>query len=432
MNRSTKSNADHIRSWYAATAHTLPNCPTLEESIDADVCVVGGGFTGLAATLTLSRAGYRVALVESRRIGWGASGRNGGQIGSGQRKDMLELESMVSGDDAKRFWSAAQAGKRFLCDLVEQYDIQCDLHWGHISAASKPSHADHLHRYSDHLKQKYGYLDCDPISRSTMREHIDTSIYFGGLLDRSAGHLHPLNYALGIARAALDRGAQLYEKTAATTIDSTGTGHRVVCESGQVTAKSVLLACNGYLERLHPRLAGKIMPINNYIIATEPLGEQAAQKLIRGNLAVADTRFVVNYYRLSTDTRLLFGGGENYRRRFPADIPSFVRKHMLNVFPQLSDKKIDFGWGGTLAITLNRMPSVGRVDGDIYYAQGFSGHGVVMAGYCGHLVAQAITGTMEGYDLFARLPQPRFPGGTLLRWPGLVAGMLYYSLRDRL
>ncbi len=432
MNHSTKPNADHVRSWYAATAHTLPNCPTLKESIDVDVCVVGGGFTGLTAALTLSRAGYRVALVESQRIGWGASGRNGGQIGSGQRKDMFELESMVSDGDAKRLWSAAEAGKRFLCALVEQYDIQCDLHWGHISAASKPSHADHLHRYCDHLRQKYGYLDCDPISRSTMREHIDTSIYFGGLLDRSAGHLHPLNYALGIARAALDHGAQLFERTTATAIDSTGTGHRVVCESGQVTAKSVLLACNGYLERLHPRLAGKIMPINNYIIATEPLGEQTAQRLIRGNVAVADTRFVVNYYRLSTDTRLLFGGGESYRRRFPADIPSFVRKHMLNVFPQLSDKRIDFGWGGTLAITLNRLPSVGRVDGDIYYAQGFSGHGVVMAGYCGHLVAKAITGTMEDYDLFARVPQPRFPGGTLLRWPGLVAGMLYYSLRDRL
>jgi gamma-glutamylputrescine oxidase len=268
---------------------------------------------------------------------------------------------------------------------------------------------------------------------------LGTQRYQGAQLFADALHLHPLNYALGLAEAARTKGVQIFENSRALgyqtkSRNSSGTGEYswVKTPQGTVRAKTLVLACNGYLGTLEPRIAGKIMPINNFILATEPLGEDLARSLIRDDVAVADSKFVVNYFRLTPDNRLLFGGGENYSSRFPVDIPAFVRRHLLQVYPQLESTRIDYAWGGTLAITRNRMPFFRRLEPNLYVAQGYSGHGIALATLGGKLISDAISGSPEGFDILARVPSPGFPGGTLLRWPALVAGMLYYQLRDRL
>lgn len=418
-------------SYYAATANDRTRHPPLAGDCEADVCVVGGGYTGLSAALHLAEAGFSVRLVEANRIGWGASGRNGGQVGSGQRKDQQALEALVGPEHAHRLWALAEEAKALVRGLIARHAIDCDLKPGVMQVAHKPALTAALHAGADHLARRYGYDRMTLLSAAEVRERLGSDRYFGGILDEGAGHLHPLNYALGLARAAAAAGALLHEGTRATAVTG-GSRPRVETTSGTVRCRFVVIACNGYLERLSPRLAGRIMPINNYIAATAPLGEDAARALIRDDVAVADTRFVISYFRLSADRRLLFGGGETYRRGFPPDVKAFVRPHMLQVFPQLASTRIDYGWGGTLAITLNRLPSFGRLDGSLFYAQGYSGHGVALATLAGQLIAEAAAGTMERFDVLAGVPQPRFPGGALLRWPAMVAGMLWYSVRDRL
>ena len=255
--------------------------------------------------------------------------------------------------------------------------------------------------------------------------------FHGGILDTGARHLHPLNYALGLARVALELGAQIHQGSRVLSY-SEKDQVRVKTDQGEVKARFLVLACNGYLEKLEPRTAGRIMPINNYMLATEPLPEQLARRLIRDDTSMSDSLFVINYWKLSADNRLLFGGGESYSRRFPADIKGVVRKYMLPIYPELADTRIDYGWGGTLAITMNRMPDFGRLSPNVFYAHGYSGHGVPIATLAGKLLAEVISGTAERFDVMADVPSQQFPGGTLLRWPGLVAGMLFFNLRDKL
>ena len=421
----------HAESYYAATALGLADYPGLDGDTSCDVCVVGGGFTGLSAALHLAERGYDVVLLEGRRVGWGASGRNGGQLGSGQRKSQIELEQMVGPEDARRLWHLAEEAKATVKERVRRHGIACDLKPGILRVAYKPRDAPALAHQASYLRENYDYPHVRPVSREEAAAMLGTAIYHGGALDSDAGHLHPLNYALGLARAAREAGARIFEGAFVTGIDSRPKP-RVVTAAGRVQAHSAILACNGYLEGLERRIAGKIMPINNFVLATEPLGEARAREIIRDDVAVSDTKYVVDYYRLSADRRLLFGGGETYGRRFPADLKGFVRKHMLRVFPQLAEARIDYAWGGTLAITLNRLPGFGRLGPSLFYAQGFSGHGVALTSLAGKLIAEAVAGTAERFDVFARIPQPTFPGGTLLRRPGMAVGMLYYSLRDRL
>jgi gamma-glutamylputrescine oxidase len=423
--------AAHPDSYYAATAKGLKDRPRLAGEAECDVCVIGGGFTGLSTALHLAERDYRVVLLEGQRIGWGASGRNGGQLGSGQRKDPAALAKLVGEDDARLLWDLAEEAKATVKARIDRHGIDCDLKPGIMSVATKPGDVAELEAYADFVERRYGYRHLEPLDRAEVAARLDSGIYHGGLLDRDAGHLHPLNYALGLARAAEESGAGLYEASPALRIDPSGRP-LVHTSGGRVRARYLVLACNGYLGGLAPRIAGKIMPINNFMLASEPLGEAAARALIRDDVAVADSKFVVDYYRLSADRRLLFGGGETYRRRFPPDIKGLVRKKMLRVFPQLSETGIDYAWGGTLAITLNRLPAFGRLGPATFYAQGYSGHGVALSSLAGKLIAEALAGTAERFDVFARIPTPSFPGGTLLRWPGLVAGMLYYSLRDKL
>ena len=417
--------------WYEASARTNPTWPALDGDTRADVCVIGGGYTGLSSALHLAEHGFRTVLLEARRIGNGASGRNGGQLGSGHRRDQFTLERELGAERARLLWSLAEEAKALVRSRIERHGIDCDLKSGIAIAAHRPRHARALDREAQHLSTRYGYDQMDVLDRAALRAEVACEGFHGGLMDRGAGHLHPLDYARGLARAAADAGVDIREGTPVTGLAS-GAPRKVQAGPHTVTADAVVLACNGYLDALDPGCGTRVMPINNFILATEPLGEARARELIPNDVAVVDTRFVVNYFRLSADGRLLFGGGETASSRLPADPGPLVRRCMLRIFPQLADVGIDHVWGGTLAITRSRMPSIGRLEGGLYYAQGYSGHGVALATLGGALVAEAIAGTQERFDVFARLPQPPFPGGKYLRWPTLALALAYGALRDRL
>ncbi|MGR3321477.1 MAG: NAD(P)/FAD-dependent oxidoreductase [Pseudooceanicola sp.] len=417
-------------SWYAATVDPLPDFPALNGDVTADVCVVGGGYTGLSAALHLAEAGMRVVLLEAQRVGFGASGRNGGQLGSGQRQDQMALERMVGRDDARHLWRLGEEAKALVRSLVARHNIACHLKPGVAWTASSPAEARHLHDYAAHLRERYDYPEIELLDEAACRTLCPSPAYHGGILDMGAGHLHPLAFALGLARAARDAGATIHEGARVLGIDE---GAEIVLSTGtgRVRAKHAILACNGYLGMLDRRVAARVMPINNFVAATEPLGDDADKVLTR-DVAVADDKFVVNYFRLSHDRRLLFGGGESYGYRFPADIAAKVRKPMTAIFPHLKDVRIDHAWGGTLAITMKRLPQFARLAPNILSASGYSGHGVGTATHAGLLLAQAIRGEAEGFDIMARLPTPAFPGGPALRSPLLVLAMSWFALRDRL
>ena len=422
---------DHANSYYAATARPFPRLPALHGEIKTDVAIIGGGYTGLSAALNLAERGYQVALIEQARIGWGASGRNGGQINTGLRKGPLELIAKYGRDQAKALFELAEEARGIIQERAARHRIRCDLKSGSLYAAHKPADAAWMPGEVAALAREFGYDKARYIPKAELRDHIGSDAFFGGISDWGAGHLHPLNYALGLAEAAIKAGAVLFEETRATKLEETADGITVTTEAGAIKAEYVVIGCNGYLEGLEPRIAGRIMPIANFVIATEPLSEAEAAALIPHDVCVCDTRFVVNYFRLSADRRLLWGGGEKYTATPPADIPAFVRPHMLQVFPQLAEKRIEYGWSGMLAITLSRLPNLGRI-GNVFYAQGYSGQGVAIAGLAGKLIAEALSGTAERFDTFARLPHRSFPGGTAFRHPLLVLAMLWYALRDRL
>lgn len=418
-------------SWYAATATELPAFEKLQGAQTVDVCVIGGGFTGLSSALHLAEKGYSVALVEAQRVGWGASGRNGGQVGSGQRRDQQDLEKMMGLDDARHLWSLSQEAKALVKSLSETHAIDCAHKPGvaHVDWQARDVH--HEHDYAEHLSKTYGYTDIQPLDRAATCALLGTEVYHGGTLDMGAAHIHPLNFALGLARAAAAAGVQIYEQSEVTKI-AQGDPATVVTPHGKITAKYLVVACNGYLGGLNEKTATRVMPINNFIVATEPLGQDGAEALISQDVAIADSKFVVNYYRRSADHRLLFGGGETYSYRFPKDIRALVSKPMLQIYPQLKDVKLDYAWGGTLAITVNRMPYFGKIAPNVFTASGYSGHGVALSTLAGKITAAAIAGQAEDFDVMARVPTLPFPGGRALRYPSLILAMSWYALRDRL
>ena len=420
---------EYPASYYAATAIPLARFSPLQGSRTADVCIVGAGYTGLSAALHLAQAGLSVVVLEAHRVGFGASGRNGGQVGSGQRRDQDDLERLAGTHIAHQLWDMAEDAKLLVRALIRDHAIPAQLHFGIAHACRTAAEVSAAHRYADRLARDYGYSQLEKLDRPGVRAVIGSTAFEGGEIDWGAFHIHPLNYAKGLATAAAKAGAVIHERSAVIRIDP---GSRVVLHTaqGQVSADHVILACNGYLGGLEPKVAARVMPINNFIIATEPLGDRVPDILARP-IAVADTRFVVNYWRLSDDNRLLFGGGESYGYRFP-DIVATVRKPMLKVYPQLRDIRIDHAWGGTLAITMNRMPCFLRPYPNMLSASGYSGHGVALATLSGKLMANAVQGQTAGFDLLARLPQPRFPGGAALRWPLLALAMTWYAMRDRL
>lgn len=418
-------------SYYAASAVGLIRRPRLRGRVHADVCVIGGGYTGLSAALHLVERGYKVVLLEAQRIGWGAAGRNGGQIGSGLRQDEAELEARFGREQARHLWDLSTEAKDSVRERIARHGIDCDLRAGQLIAAAKPGDTTALRARAEKLARDYGYHDARFIPAGELPAMLGSRAFFGGLLDGGAMHLHPLNFALGLARACEAAGAQLFEDSRALGY-TRATPAVVRLAEGEVQASQVVLGCDAYLGGLEPRIASRIMPINNFIVATAPLGAGRARSLIRDDVCVHDTRFVVNYFRLSADRRLLFGGGENYRAGFPQDIAAFVRPYLHRVFPQLDDVAVDYAWGGALGISRNRLPQLGRLAPNAWFAQGYSGHGISIGVLAGRLIAEAIAGTAERFDVLARLPAPAWPGGTLWRQPLLALGMLWYALRDRL
>lgn len=420
---------EYPRSWYAATATPAAPHPALEGSTRADVCVIGGGYTGLSAALHLAEAGLDVVLVEAHRAGWGASGRNGGQVGQGQRRDQDDLERMVGRARARALWDMAAESVALVRGLIDRHAIPADWRPGVAVACRTDAEVAAAQAYADRLGRDYGYDRIERLDLGRIRALIGSPRFRGGVLDHGSGHIHPLNFALGLARAAAQAGARIFERTEVSGI-APGAKPVVRTRGGDVACDHVILACNGYLGRLEPRVAAKVMPINNFIVATEPLGDRAAD-ILAEPVAVADTKFVVNYWRLSPDGRLLFGGGESYGYRFP-DIEATVRGPMTEVYPQLAGVGIDHAWGGTLAITMNRMPAFQRPQPNVLSASACSGHGVALSTLAGKLMAEAVAGRAAGFDLLASMPPPGFPGGALLRWPLLVMAMTWYSMRDRL
>lgn len=422
--------AEHVQSFYAATAAERVASDVLNGSASCDVCVVGGGYTGLSAALHLARRGIRVVLLEQSLLGWGASGRNGGQVHVGMRRNQQWLETHFGRPIAREYWALGLRAREHLDWLMDTYAIACDYRPGLLHADHRARYVRESHAYAEHLNREYRYANIRPVDAEEMRTLVETDAYLGGTLDERGGHLHPLNLALGIARAAKQHGAKLHENCEVQALTRTGSGWRVRTANGEVSAARVVLAANGYLQGLSSDVMSRVMPINNFIAVTEPLSNP--ELLIRKGYAVSDSRFVIYYFRMTPDGRLLFGGGENYTYRFPADIAGFVRRHILRLFPQLAGVRIDYAWGGTLAITPNRMPYVRELEPGLFNASGFSGKGVVLAPYVGRIVANAIAGDRDEFDLLNCIQVPRFPGGPALRTPTLIAAMSFAALRDSL
>lgn len=418
-------------SFYKATAALPEPAPQAKGDIRADVCVVGGGFTGLSAALHLRRAGLDVVLLDASRLGFGASGRNGGQVNTGQRVEQLALEKMVGLGKAKELWHVGLDSVELVRDLVRDSGEDCQIVPGILHADHRARFADETRHYVDHLRETYGYDQISYLDRGAIRAEIGSEDYHAGSLDMGSFHLHPLRYALALAKLAREAGVRIFENSRM--LDYTpGSPVQVRTEQAVIRADHLLLGLNGYHNNIAGPLARRVMPINNFIAVTEPLGEARARSLIANDYAVGDSRFVINYYRLSRDHRMIFGGGESYGYRFPRDLAGKVRGPMAEVFPQLRDARIDYAWGGTLGITMSRLPHFERIEGNILSASGFSGHGVAMGSLAGKMMAEAVAGQAGRFDMMAELPTAPFPGGPMLRSPLLVAAMLWYALRDKL
>lgn len=421
----------HADSYYAASAHSAPEYSALHDNLEVDVCIVGAGITGCSAALNLAERGYSVAVLDTRRVGWGASGRSGGQMIFGYACEQASLTRLVGDKISRQLWDISIEALTQMRQRIDQHKIQCDLADGHLHAAVKPRHMKELEHWADSLRKDYGYDSLEMWSKERVREQMSTDAYLGGLYDAASGHVHPLNYTLGLAKAAAEAGARFFEYTPATRIEQ-GEHPVVHTPHGVVRSRHLLLCGNAYLDGIVPDIERKIMPVGTYITATEPLGEKRAKSLIANNMAVADINFVLDYFRLSADHRLLFGGRVSYSRRDPVNLAASMGKRLRHVFPQLADVKQQYTWGGYVGITMNRAPHFGRLNGNVYFAQGFSGHGIALTGMAGSLMADAIAGSAERFDLFSHIPHRDFPGGRLLRTPALVLAMAWYRLRDLL
>jgi gamma-glutamylputrescine oxidase len=422
---------EHVRSWYAASANPAPLREPLRGETSADVCVVGGGIAGCSTALHLAERGYRVVLLEGKRVAWGASGRSGGQALFGFAAGQDTLVAEVGRDAARRMFDVSVEALDLLKERVARHGIDCDLQWGQMHVAIKPRHESELKAWRDELARDCGYTSLRWLGRAEVHSLLATERYAGGLYDARSGHLHPLNYTLGLAAAAEAAGVRIFEGSEVTRLEQGGT---VVVHTaqGRVRASHVALCCNAYMDQISPRLRARIMPVGTYIVATEPLGRERIEALMRENVGVTDVNWVLDYFRRSSDHRLLFGGRVSYSGLDPLNTERATRARMIKVFPQLADARIEYAWGGYVDITMSRAPDFGRLAPNVYYLQGFSGHGIALTGMAGNLVAEAIAGQAERFDLFTKLEHRDFPGGRALRTPALVLAMLWFRLKDLL
>ena len=422
----------HAASYYAASSLPQPDYPTLAGELTADVCVVGGGFSGLNTALELAERGFSVILLEARKIGWGASGRNGGQLIRGVGHGLDQFTKVLGSDGVRQMKLMGLEAVEIVRQRIERLQIPCDLTWGYCDLANKPADLEGFAEDAEELRSLGYRHETRLLQADEMHSVVGSKRYVGGLIDMGSGHLHPLNLALGEAQAAQQMGVRLFEHSAVTRIDY-GPEVKVHSHRGTVRAKTLVLGCNAYLNDLNPELGGKVLPAGSYIIATEPLSEAQAQELLPQNMAVCDQRVALDYYRLSADRRLLFGGACHYSGRDPKDIAAYMRPKMLEVFPQLAEVKIDYQWGGMIGIGANRLPQIGRLKNqpNVYYAQAYSGHGLNATHLAGKLLGEAISGQQGGgFDLFTQVPHITFPGGKYLRSPLLALGMLWHRLKE--
>lgn len=418
------------RTYYAAVNDTPADRQPLRGDAKADVAIIGAGLTGLSAALHLAEQGVSVTVLEQARVGWGASGRNGGQVHTGQRRDQDELERVAGREDAKKLWDMAEDAKFLLRDLCDRHGVDVSYRPGLIHADHKRRFVDEGRAYAEKLARDYGYDKIKTLTRDELLGLVRSAQYFGGTLDEGAGHLDPLALTYGLARAAEAAGATIHEGSGVRRILH-GSPAVLEAASGTVAADTVLICTDGLLEGVEPAVESHVMPIANHIAVTAPLGDRLKEALT-GVAAVSDTRFVVYYFRPTPDGRLLFGGGETYSTTLPADVGPIVRGHLARVFPQLADAPFEYAWGGVLGVTPTRQPFVRAIAKNVLTAAGYSGQGVLLAPMFGKILADAVKGRLDGFDLLSRLPVPAFPGGTWLRKPILVAAMSYFALRDRL
>ena len=416
-------------SYYEASAPRTERYAPLESDIACDVCIVGAGLAGLSAAIDLADAGFTVALLEARQVGWGASGRNGGQALVGLACDMGVIEGQLGREAARRVWDASVEAVGLIHERCRRFGIDCEWQDGFLAAAVTPRRAQELAQWIETLARDYGYERMQRIGRAQLPQWIASSRYQAAAFDAGSGHLHPLKYTLGLARAAAGLGVKIFEQTRALEVRP-GRPAAVRTPQAAVHCAHVLLAGNVYLGDVVPRLAARIMPVGTFIAASRPLGAERAVELLPRNCAVSDTQWVLDYFRLSRDHRMIFGGRVSYSTIAPRRLPEAMRRRMVAVFPQLADVPIEFAWGGYVDITMNRAPDFGRVADNIYYLQGFSGHGLALSGLAGRVVAEAIRGTTARFDLFAGIRHRDFPGGRWLRTPLLVLAMAWYRMRD--
>jgi gamma-glutamylputrescine oxidase len=422
-------------SYYADSVSTERASPALaprdplKGAVRADVGVVGGGIAGCSAALHLAQRGYRVALLEAREVGYGASGRSGGQTIFGLATSQQALIAQVGRDDARRLFDLAAEGLDLVQELIRAHAIDCDYRPNHLHVAVKPRHVRELEQWERELHEEYAYPSAKFLPRESLGAHVASGRYLAGLLDTRSGHLNPLKYTRGLARAAESAGVRIYENTRVLRYEP-GPPAIVHSADGQLRCDQLVFCGSAYLGSVAPTIARRILGVGTYMIATEPMSADRAGALLPSNAAVADMNWILDYFRLSADHRLLFGGRVSYSAVEPRQLAASMRRRMLAVFPQLADLRVARAWGGFLDITMSRAPDFGRLAPHVYYLQGFSGHGLVLTGLAGRVVAEAIAGTAERFDVFARIPHRDFPGGPLLRRPSLVLAMLYYRLRD--
>ncbi len=417
-------------SWYAASSQVADPRGPLRGSHRADVAIVGAGYTGLWAAKTLAERGLKPVILEAHRVGWGASGRNGGQVGTGYNWHQKKLEGRIGKNGARAVWDIAEEGKRQLREFCAAQAPEAHYLPGVAHGEYSLSEARGARENSEHLARHYGYDQIEVMDRDRFRSLVKSPVYVTGVLDRGAGHIHPLRYALALARAAERAGAVIHEGSIVLGVEK-GRPALLRTRDGEVRADHVILAGNGYMPDLDPQVAARVMPINSFIGATEPVPDRW-QDVLAEDIAVADSKFVVNYFRFSEDRRFLFGGRESYGLGFPKDIGGPLRKRLADLFPQLTGARIEHVWGGTLGITMSRLPLLLRVAPNILSAGGFSGHGVALSGISGRAMAEAVLGQAGRFDALSLLPTPRFPGGALARAPLLTLAMTWYAMRDRL
>ena len=405
----------------------------LNENIEVDICIIGGGLTGVSSALHLANKGYSVAICESRLIGWGASGRNGGQLGNGMRKDQITIEKNLGIEHAMELWKLGLESVDVCLDFINKYKIECNLQQGVISAGCFEKDIIDFEEEKNHLEKKYNYNSLELINKNSIKNEINSDMYYSGLVNKGSYHINPLKFLLGLAYQLKLLNVKIYENTEITKIEDKKNFILSYSNEKFIKSKKVVVGCNGYLDKLLGRIRNKFMPINNYVIATEPLGIDKAKNIIKNNYAVCDTRFILDYYRFSEDWRLIFGAGETYTASFINNSSTFVKKRMMKVFPMLKNISVDYSWGGTLAITSNRLPHFGELmNNNLIFAQGYSGHGLALSVLAGKLICEKISGKHERFDLFSKINHRFIPGGDILRRPIYSSAILYYKIRDKI